>query len=244
MLSSGDDLKEKTKILTHLHAMGIKGVVIYPVITSPEGITRYAQMINSCTMPLVFAELALPGMGCPAVVVDGFHAGYVMTRHLLDRGLKKVGFLSEYAWTPFVRDRYLGYRQALEERGIGETGVMLTSHMTPNYIDPLSHPPPLVSQYLESCVGGVEGVVCSNDFLAHGMLRECVRRGIRVPHDFSVAGIDDYSFSRDTSPGLTTYRIPYEEIGRVAFDLLRSRVENQPPSVLEHQKGSVFYVLN
>ena len=45
------------------------------------------------------------------------------------------------------------------------------------------------------------------------------RRGLRVPEDVSVAGFDDIPFALDIRPGLTTIRVPMEDLGRRAFDL-------------------------
>jgi DNA-binding LacI/PurR family transcriptional regulator len=63
-------------------------------------------------------------------------------------------------------------------------------------------------------------VVCVNDFMAVGVLRELQTRQIRVPEDVSVTGFDDIGLSEFVSPALTTAHIPREEIGHLIGEAL------------------------
>jgi DNA-binding LacI/PurR family transcriptional regulator len=63
-------------------------------------------------------------------------------------------------------------------------------------------------------------VVCANDRLALGALREFRERGIRVPADVSVTGFDNIEYSEYASPALTTVHIPRDRIGSAAFACL------------------------
>lgn len=75
-----------------------------------------------------------------------------------------------------------------------------------------------------------DAVFAANDEMAYGAICEMRRHGRRVPEDIKVVGFDDFGLARVTSPGITTIRVPAEEIGRRAaaqlFDLLDG---NQPP---------------
>lgn len=63
-------------------------------------------------------------------------------------------------------------------------------------------------------------VVCVNDFMALGVLREMHERRIRVPEDVSVTGFDNIGLSEFVSPALTTAHIPREEIGHLIGEAL------------------------
>jgi DNA-binding LacI/PurR family transcriptional regulator len=56
--------------------------------------------------------------------------------------------------------------------------------------------------------------------------------GIRVPEDLKVAGIDDFAMSPSEILPLTTYHIPYEGMGRRAFEML-TQVAGQSSSVVK-----------
>lgn len=63
-------------------------------------------------------------------------------------------------------------------------------------------------------------IICVNDFMAVGVLRELRDRGLRVPAEVSVTGFDNIALSEFSSPPLTTLQIPRERIGRLAFQIL------------------------
>jgi LacI family transcriptional regulator len=56
-------------------------------------------------------------------------------------------------------------------------------------------------------------IICVNDIMAVGALRELRERGIRVPQDVSVTGFDNVKLSEFCYPSLTTVHIPRERIG-------------------------------
>src|SRR5690606_39764175 len=53
-----------------------------------------------------------------------------------------------------------------------------------------------------------DGVVCGNDTIALGVLRELSAGGVRVPADVMVGGVDDIPFAALAEPALTTGRQP------------------------------------
>lgn len=235
MLSAGADYKEEPDLIGRLSEFDVRGAVVYPILLSQQDQIHFCQMLAASKFPIVLVDVNLPGMGCPAVVADGFHAGYTMTRHLLDKGLKRIGFFSNYSWTPFMRDRYSGYRWALDEAKISHHAEwgMLESGMHLNLEDPLRESTELARVFLKTC-GKLDGVVCANDFLALGLINAAHEQGLRVPEDLKVTGIDDYATLPDIV-SLTTYRIPYEEMGRRAFKTLSEVLDRQSSSVLEIQ---------
>jgi len=66
----------------------------------------------------------------------------------------------------------------------------------------------------------VTAVIAYNDLMALGIISRLRGRGLAVPDDLSVIGIDDIPFSGMSVPALTTVALPKEEAGRAAVDLL------------------------
>ncbi|MBI4024718.1 MAG: substrate-binding domain-containing protein [Verrucomicrobia bacterium] len=61
------------------------------------------------------------------------------------------------------------------------------------------------------------GIVCPNDGAAIGVLRECERRGLKVPEDVGMVGFDDIRDLTETvRPTLSSIRVPWEELGKEA----------------------------
>lgn len=241
-LSAESDYEKEAESLLRLLELDVRGAVIYPLIASPDEQIRFCKMLLESKTPIVLVDMILSGMHCPSVVVDNFHAGYTMTRHLLDLGLKRVGFLANQSFATSVLDRYNGYLWALEEAGAATTAerVMLESGVEANFDEPLHEPTAQAHAYLQGA-GDIEGVVCSHDFMARGLLRAAAERGLSVPSDLKVTGIDDLSPAGEDVQGLTTYRVPFERMGDKAFEILDELVNNQTrPAVQTRVRGEII----
>lgn len=244
MLSTGINYEKEAEFMGRLHQLDVGGAVLYPIIPSPQESVHFSQMLANSQFPVVLAEVNLPGMGCSSVVTDGFHAGYTMARHMVERGAKKIGFFSNYAMAPFMRDRYQGYHWALQEAGLAEpaNGVFLDAAMHPNFNDPLQEPTQLATLFLQKSTG-IDAVVCADDLLALGCIAAAQKSGIKIPNDLLVSGIGDYSGLISKSPvPLTTYHIPYEEVGRKTFEALDALVSKKKDFPLETQVRGTLVV--
>jgi LacI family transcriptional regulator len=69
-------------------------------------------------------------------------------------------------------------------------------------------------------VAGATGVLAYNDLMAIGLIAGLQERGIAVPAEVSVIGIDDTSLSTLVRPALTTVATPTAAAGRAAVDIL------------------------
>ena len=63
-------------------------------------------------------------------------------------------------------------------------------------------------------------IICVNDFMAIGILRELRVQRMRVPLDVSVTGFDNIKLSEFCYPSLTTVHIPRDRFGQLVFDIL------------------------
>jgi LacI family transcriptional regulator len=63
-------------------------------------------------------------------------------------------------------------------------------------------------------------LICVNDLMAAGALRELRAQGRRVPEDVSVTGFDNVTLSQFCYPPLTSVHIPRDQIGRTICDCL------------------------
>jgi DNA-binding LacI/PurR family transcriptional regulator len=77
-------------------------------------------------------------------------------------------------------------------------------------------------------------ILCVNDFMAVGVLRQLRDMGIDVPGDISVTGFDNITLSAVVYPSLTTLHIPRDQIGRQIF---ASLTQKQP---LKTQQEIIF----
>jgi LacI family transcriptional regulator len=104
-----------------------------------------------------------------------------------------------------ARDRLEGFRAGLAESG-GTAEAVVEGAFTRDggYSSALE---------LLRRDAGATCVFAVNDVMAVGAMAALRDRGLRVPDDMSVAGFDDIATLRDTTPALTTVRLPLEAMG-------------------------------
>jgi LacI family transcriptional regulator len=71
-------------------------------------------------------------------------------------------------------------------------------------------------------------LICVNDLMAVGALRELRERGLNVPKDISVTGFDNIKLSDFCSPALTTVHIPRDRIGHTICECLLPPDDTSP----------------
>ncbi|MCR2825178.1 LacI family DNA-binding transcriptional regulator [Microbacterium sp. zg.Y909] len=73
------------------------------------------------------------------------------------------------------------------------------------------------------------GVVAANDQMALGAMLALKERGLRIPDDVSVVGVDDIPEAAYFDPPLTTVRNDFDGTGRMAVRRLIARIEHAEP---------------
>ncbi|MDR1283678.1 MAG: LacI family transcriptional regulator [Opitutaceae bacterium] len=238
MLPSGTDYQKEMELVGRLSEFDVKGAVVFPLLPTPEDVLRFSRALLASKLPIVLTEVSLPAIGCPTIIADAFHAACTVTRHLVARGLRRIGFLANYANIPAVTEEYRGYLWALEEAGLTPPsgGVVLDPEVHPDFENPLRESTDLGHRLLASANNTLDAVVCANDYLALGCLRAANGRGIRVPDTLRLASCNDYGLAGPDGLTLTTYQIPREEIGRRCFEMLDQIVSRKP---LIHHEATV-----
>lgn len=82
-------------------------------------------------------------------------------------------------------------------------------------------------------------ILAGNDIIAIKIMEELYTQGLQVPQDAMIIGCDDISYATLVKKSLTTIRIPKEEIGIAAADLLsrkrKTRVVSIDTQLIERQ---------
>ncbi|WP_330475283.1 LacI family DNA-binding transcriptional regulator [Terrabacter sp. C0L_2] len=169
-----------------------------------------------------------------AVLPDEEQAGYAVTRQLLDAGhaagLAIIGNApvarSDPRVSVTINRRFTGIQRALDESGVSPVAVEDIEFWEPwNGYD-------ATKRVLESDAP-VTALLCLNDRVAFGAHQALTERGLRVPDDVSIASFDDDEIASYMRPALTTARLPYEQMGRQALELLLQPEESPGERLVE-----------
>ena len=149
----------------------------------------------------------------PYVAVDDAAAVELAVTHLLELGHRRVAFVGGSLNSTTVEDRHAGYVTALDRAGVPTDDALVVQ--TPMTLEGGAEPP---SGW--SLGGRFTAVFCATDEIAFGVVSGLRRRGLRVPADVSVVGMDDVSMSAHSDPPLTTIHVPDRALGTAAWHLL------------------------
>jgi DNA-binding LacI/PurR family transcriptional regulator len=204
-----------------LLARGVAGMVfVSPESTDSLAPHGHYKRLREDGVSMVFVNGGMPTLDVPDVCVDEQVAGYIATRHLVELGHQRIGFVSGPARSVPTRLKRAGWQAALEEAG-------------------LDAEPELVAHAEYGAAGGAAAarrlldaatptaLVCASDVMAFGALSEARRRGLAVPRDLSVVGFDDTPMAPYASPPLTTLAQPIAEMARAAVDGLVAEIEEE-----------------
>jgi len=225
-LSTGIDFSKEAEFIARLAEFDVQGAAMCPLVPTAKDQLHLFEGVLKSKFPITLVNFYVPGFDCPSVVMDGFHAGYTVTKHLLERGAERIGFFTNNFASASTFDRYRGYAWAMQEAGLKEQPNSATQNMHPDFADPLREPIEHARIYLEN-FRGIDSVVCSNDYLAIGMMTAAREAGYHIPGDFKVAGIDDFSVASKGDVSLTTYHSPCEEVGYKSFELVDALVHGR-----------------
>jgi LacI family transcriptional regulator len=211
ILNAGEAAQHQA-VLPTLHTRpGISGaIVILPPEPSEDLLTLRAH-----GFPFVVVDPRTPmPRDIAAVSAAHFAGSRSATSHLTSLGHRRIGLIAgPHNWLA-SQSRQAGHSSALADVGVLPDPALIRSgeattafgHRAAGELLDLPHRP--------------TALICFNDKAGVGALAAATQRGLRVPHDLSIAGFDDIDLAKATTPALTTVRQPLQEMGRMAVGLL------------------------
>lgn len=212
IFSSMEQGEQEKDLLRQIASMKIAGIIIDPAQDSDPT----QKVLKQIGVPYVFSNRFLDAENDYYVSADNETAGYIATRHLLERkpGLPVFCVNGPDRISPTVM-RYAGYTRAVRESGqTPDDDLVLNNNFG------LSDAYQAGLQIAERAQKTKCSVFCSTDQLAVGVIRALKDSGLSVPDDVGVIGVDDIDIASYLTPALTTMALPKELIGEKSAQML------------------------
>lgn len=145
----------------------------------------------------------------------------VLIGHLASLGHTRFLHIAGPMTWSAARNRARAYEAAIAKLGLRSEGIIHGDWSARSGYEAINQLP----AYL-----GATAIVAANDQMALGAMLALSERGVSVPHDISVTGVDDIPEAAFFSPPLTTLRVDFEEQGRAAVHALLARINHTVPS--------------
>jgi DNA-binding LacI/PurR family transcriptional regulator len=150
------------------------------------------------------------------VGIDNFQGGYILAKHLLKLGCRRLGFVSVPFSAPTVMSRLAGAREAILE---------VNMEVPRDFFQVGNPEDPKFARLLTA--GRVkDAIICCNDYTAAVLIRTLHNIGVNVPRSLRVVGFDDVHYATLVTPALTTMHQPCREIATMAFKSMLSRISD------------------
>lgn len=215
-------------------------------VSSPEKVGRLLDVISRRRVdgvvlpasgahdPLVRKLLTL---GTPVVVighrvradgvgwVDSSHdlAAHEITRFLVQSGRKHLTLLNGPSTISACRLRASGFWKAVKEAG-GSVKTA-TEHEVAFDTDAAVD---AATRILSARKDRPDAIIGGNDLIASGCIDAARGLGLDVPGQVAISGFDDRSLASHTNPALTTVRMPLQDIGHIAAQMLFAMIDGDP----------------
>lgn len=194
----------------------VDGVLVYGDISR-----TYIERIKALDIPVVVLDSSRSYDSQVAVQVNYRQAAYLATKHLIELGHRDIAYIGNEELHDFNLQVFCGFQEAFssvhypldlsrmqlnvrdEETVCNAVDVLLSSQVRPT------------------------AIFCATDLYAIYAMRYLQKKGLHIPEDISIIGIDDIEISSFTTPALTTIRVDREELGKYGFELLMQGIAGE-----------------
>lgn len=192
-----------------------------------QDVSHFAEIVKQ-NKPLILFDRVNADLKVPTITLDDFRAGYIATQHLIDRGYKKIAFITTIHQIKIFNDRLEGYKAALADNGL-----------------------PIIEEHI--IFGGLsikdgrfgagklmrgrnkpDAIIAGDDFTAVGVIKK-LKEIDETPPEVGVIGFANEAFSAYITPNLSTIDQHAPQIGKACAKMFLKMINQQSPYAnMEH----------
>lgn len=189
------------------------GVIVFA--TELEG--GDVAFLHDLKKKIVILDSYFVDQGWNTILMNNYEAAFQAIQCFYNKGHRRIGYLRSNTPIYNFQRRYQGYKESMEllDLEIVKSDTLL---LEPTIAGAQRDMEQLLEELRPEQLP--TAFLADNDIIAAGAINAMKNKGIRIPQDVSVIGIDDMPFCQITDPKLTTIRIFKNQIGREAVALL------------------------
>jgi DNA-binding LacI/PurR family transcriptional regulator len=215
LCETGDDRQTELREIRELAAVQVAGVIIVPTPRPHPDVARLLQAI-----PHVQLLRRLPALSPHWFGIDDHQVIHTATKHLLDHGHRRLGYIGGTVDTPTGAARSAGFRDAVSEAGLGvECGIADLGEPSQ-----AMHGGDALRRLLNSPEPPT-AIVTGTVPMTIGVLAAAHQDRLAVPRNLSIVGFGDEPGFAWWGPGLTTVALPVHELATACGVWLLHRLE-------------------
>jgi LacI family transcriptional regulator len=217
--STGERKEKESKLIQSMLDRQVDGLIIASSQKNGEDIER----LKRNKIPFVLIDRHYPEIDANHVIIDNKGGISLATEQLIKQGRKRIGFVSLKTELEAIRQRLLGYKQVMEKHGF---------QIEDGFVQELNYENVESDMYLfikkmVQFPNSIDGIVFATHYLAATGLRELKKLNIRIPADVAIVSFGQMSAFDLIEPPITSIKLPSNEIGDKAVDILLQNIAEQ-----------------
>jgi LacI family transcriptional regulator len=214
-----ESFEREKAILKDFTSGRVDGVLISISSETPDT-THVDEMIGK-NIPLVFFDRVLEGINTVKITTNDFESSYNATTHLIEKGCKKIIYISISRHLNIINKRMEGYKKALEDHNMkyfDQDIIDCSNDTDSNYA---------ILKKILSRKNHPDGIIASVEKLTTPVYLACKDLHLSIPKDVKVISFSNLETALILNPALTTIRQPAFEMGQTAAIMLFKAIEKK-----------------
>lgn len=223
LVNSDEDLHNDSQLLHLLAERNVDGMIL---ALSNESIQHFDEIkteLDNYRLPFLLVDRIHETIPCNKVYFNNRKGGYLIAKHIIEKGHKKIGVLSTSRFSNVGLSRYNGILDAIQE--FKSNNIELYSvECKFSYSDGFKNIDELLNKK-------VSAIIAMNDMLAYGAMKRIRELNLEIPSNVSITGYDNLFLSQLFDIPLTTINQDVESLSRNAVTNLIDLIENKKNSI-------------
>jgi len=194
---------------------------------------QYLSMFHEKKYPFLLVNNYFPQWDIDYVMADYEHVAKLSADHLLGLGHRKIGIITGTNVQTAV-DMLEAFEGCLKAAGIPQEDMPWADG---RFSEKIGYEAARVVMTLNP---NITAIMCGNDTMATGTIRYLKSRGLRIPEDISVMGVENLPTALLTTPKLTTISNRLHDLGALASKQLLALSREEVSTSRERLKGELI----
>jgi len=221
LLERCSGLASQKAAVKRLLEAGVDGVILPPPLCDSRPTIN---MLHAAGVTVLALATARPMADVSSVRIDDYQGALAMTRHLVELGHTRIGFIKGDPQHTPSDVRYEGFVAGMAEAGLAINEDWVVQGLF-TYRSGLA-----AAELLLSAEARPTAIFASNDDMAAAALAVAHGHRIVVPEQLTICGFDDTALATTVWPELTTVHQPIAAMGRAAVSLITEEVKAERAS--------------
>jgi LacI family transcriptional regulator len=192
------------------------------------------QKLHELSLPYCLVNQSFEGHSFNSIDANHYRGSFEAVSLLLHKGFRKIAFLNGPSEYSNSRDRLKGYQDAHIKLGFKPNAerVFQGNYSRTSGLKASFEIGPLMPK--------IDAIFAGNDRMAIGLMQGLGELGFHVGHDYALIGYDDSDIARMVQPELSSVKVPFFEMGKIAAAKILDALLNGKTESFEERLAVTF----